>query len=932
MSDEISIEDKLIYNNNKLVADKIRKTLMNIRNIPGISAKRWVWEMIQNAKDVPNNFGKVEIKFELKQKSLIFSHNGSYFLIDNVLGLLQQVSSKDSKNNDKTGKFGTGFIGTHLLSTKITVKGIVKYRGLFRRFEINLDRSAESSEELLKEVSKSIIEFKDNMNNLNSKYEPLHAYNQKQEDFDTIFEYHLENEEAIKIAIDGLNDLKNTAPVTLSTQCKNISSIEIINEIDNEICKYTISNTKKKKNIYLNTATITNEKTENKIKTKSEKKIYFFSYENEKCRLLYQVAHSENGYQVVERKEKEQPILLRDFPLIGSEKFHFPFFLDGFKFNPLETRNGLFLNGTLNKEAVENRIILENAIEGAIEFTKYLIDQNINKRYILAKTNIPEPPMPYDKYAIDWFIDQQIKWRKELIKIKLLRDEENSYSELEELKLPQFKEKCNKKFYGLLKTINLTGGILPNEEDFEFWYDIMEKDPLREVYNIKKNTWGFSYLFTEEALFLEIEKFNNIQTFAKEFDKSTGEILDWLNILYCFLNEENYKDCLNKYRLIPNQKGIFKKANEINGNDDNLENKIPDIMNKIYEKIKGIEIYDIIVHEKINLKNLEKTINKKNLKDIFNEFSLFFKEENGDIEKKIYLCNEFISFDVNNEKIKKMFNLRKDIQEQYKNDIKKKITYYSENHTIWKIVEEFWYDYNSSIIEKFENIINLSDKLKIQKEKTFEWLNEYIKFLKDNSTIVEKKIIFPDQNGNFRKINDLHSALEIPEILKEYVNELNRINNNNYDIRNKLLSDKIESYKNYNRLSQKEIISDIEEKFNKTNDNEEIQFKICEQIITILPSGDSNKFEAIRKALKEMISYYNKIYNKNLEEKIENIKAELNYGIFCSFILDKIFKKIEVMNGNEISSKFDVIPKIIKFAWDYQFNKYLSVSIDPKEK
>ena len=53
--------------------------------------------MIQNAKDVPNNFRKVEIKFELKKDRLIFSHNGSYFSIDNVLGLLQQVSSKDSK-------------------------------------------------------------------------------------------------------------------------------------------------------------------------------------------------------------------------------------------------------------------------------------------------------------------------------------------------------------------------------------------------------------------------------------------------------------------------------------------------------------------------------------------------------------------------------------------------------------------------------------------------------------------------------------------------------------------------------------------------------------------------------------------------------------------------------------------------------------------
>ena len=51
-----------------------------------------------------------------------------------------------------------------------------------------------------------------------------------------------------------------------------------------------------------------------------------------------------------------------------------------------------------------------------------------------------------------------------------------------------------------------------------------------------------------------------------------------------------------------------------------------------------------------------------------------------------------------------------------------------------------------------------------------------------------------------------------------------------------------------------------------------------------------------------MISYYNKIYNKNLKEKIVIIKAKLNYEIFCSFILDKIFRKIEVMNENEIFS------------------------------
>ena len=54
---EQSIEDRLIYNNNKLVADKIRKTLLNIRNVPGISAKRWIQELIQHL----NNYFIIDI-------------------------------------------------------------------------------------------------------------------------------------------------------------------------------------------------------------------------------------------------------------------------------------------------------------------------------------------------------------------------------------------------------------------------------------------------------------------------------------------------------------------------------------------------------------------------------------------------------------------------------------------------------------------------------------------------------------------------------------------------------------------------------------------------------------------------------------------------------------------------------------------------------
>lgn len=44
------IDKRLIYNNNKLVADKIRKTLLNIRNVPEISEKRWIWDLFKMPK------------------------------------------------------------------------------------------------------------------------------------------------------------------------------------------------------------------------------------------------------------------------------------------------------------------------------------------------------------------------------------------------------------------------------------------------------------------------------------------------------------------------------------------------------------------------------------------------------------------------------------------------------------------------------------------------------------------------------------------------------------------------------------------------------------------------------------------------------------------------------------------------------------------
>jgi hypothetical protein len=76
---------------------------------------RWIWELIQNAKDVVNTNGSVDIEITFSEisRTIEFCHNGRLFTTENIVFLIEQVSSKErsstGENRKTTGKFGTGF-------------------------------------------------------------------------------------------------------------------------------------------------------------------------------------------------------------------------------------------------------------------------------------------------------------------------------------------------------------------------------------------------------------------------------------------------------------------------------------------------------------------------------------------------------------------------------------------------------------------------------------------------------------------------------------------------------------------------------------------------------------------------------------------------------------------------------------------------------
>ena len=59
------------------------------------------------------------------------------------------------------------------------------------------------------------------------------------------------------------------------------------------------------------------------------------------------------------------------------------FILNGFKFNPVEQRNGLYLNENY-QDSIENRNIISKAIDSILIFIDYLLNEEKDNKYLVS--------------------------------------------------------------------------------------------------------------------------------------------------------------------------------------------------------------------------------------------------------------------------------------------------------------------------------------------------------------------------------------------------------------------------------------------------------------------------------------------------------------------------------------------------------------------
>ena len=310
------------------IIDKLKALKDN--NSPDTSY-RWIWELIQNAKDVINTSGSVdiEITFSETNKTIEFCHNGRLFTTENIVFLIEQVSSKERSLTDKikkksTGKFGTGFLTTHLLSEKVQIHGYLQDEGENpRSFKTLLDRTGQDKASIMKAISDS-CDMLDNGTECEVDETQMN----------TKFIYELD-EMGVKTAISGLQNLLVSIPYVF-VFVQELNAITVITDNFRRTIKR-----ERKVSVELESATVTHVRmstTKNGEETIADR--YVFMLSNDSISIAAEIEIKDSEKHLLKPHNK-LPRIFCDFPLLGTNDFAFPVVVNSPMFNPTEPRDGI---------------------------------------------------------------------------------------------------------------------------------------------------------------------------------------------------------------------------------------------------------------------------------------------------------------------------------------------------------------------------------------------------------------------------------------------------------------------------------------------------------------------------------------------------------------------------------------------------------------
>lgn len=528
-------------------ADSVYRDIVARENERDEYEKRWFWELLQNAKDSISGDECIKVKIEISENQISFLHTGAAFELDDILSLIIQGSSKNDKEG-KTGRFGTGFMTTYLLSKEVNISGkLTNNEGCF---SFLLNRNALDNKGFYK------LQLESNEDFDNSIRETSYLENSE---FQTKFTYNLD-EKGKATAKVGLECLDELIPITqlFNDQIESVTVIE--NGETKTFSKSHISR-------YEVDGEIINEwevKTVVNNANKTTFKAYLQKEEKyDACVITYFL----NGIERVFPLTENFPRLYFTFPLIGTEEIGIPVIINSTYFDPRVERDGIYLkkisenaNDSINKEIINDALL-----KCVLSFARLLTTKNIDGIYELFNFKLSKDLKWIDH---EWFVAVKSKTIKQLSSEPLIKHNgsKTNHISLNEIKLPYASnQKSIESLWIILSTIkelNVTAG-----DELLNWITVAEN--ITKIIIGTDNTFELDFVWGIKEIIDFTEKQETLLTLQ---DAITNDVSSWLDRFYSTIIQINGSFPLEK-KIVLNQKNILRKAEGMywdKCNDDTL--------------------------------------------------------------------------------------------------------------------------------------------------------------------------------------------------------------------------------------------------------------------------------------------------------------------------------------------------------------------------
>ncbi|OHT08284.1 hypothetical protein TRFO_04887 [Tritrichomonas foetus] len=847
---------------------------------PSESLQRcWPFELIQNAKDtIANENRKVNIEFVITENELTFIHDGADFELKSMLGLLYKISEGKEGVEGSTGRFGTGFLTTHIISKIVYVTGDVVFsNGTKKGFKVKLNRSGTDKNDLR-------IGFNEMENSKEFYNELFHK---------TTFTYPIDNDESLQYLHHGIKNLRANIPQVLIF-CPNINKITINDKGD--ITEYTIGDTND------NIITI-NIKAKNTIKTRK----FLFYRSRSFSQELSSYYKRDRQLEVsccIEINENNSLIPIKNeclfctFPLVGSSAFRSPMYVNSPDFETTTERDGFFLkNPEKNDEiSIINTQIFTKSVDLFQKIVQYCSSNNVQSLFHLAD-GLKTIPLENNNFSRDAYATCFIHPLRQIIQKSKIFLIDESLSELESINIPNY---CVPKY------------ILDNnnrlEDDIELYpsrfYEIFKQIfPNTLEFNVSiewsKRLWlNFPNSYDFIRLLEKIASYRSICHFPMTLE---SDIFVFINKYVEFVSKYDQIQ-FTKFTLLPNQNGQLTIADENLYLAPNVENEVVDLIHKLGDDWRSTHV---------DTRVTAKSINSEHSLDVAMRKVQTLSQESDN--NAIVLMSYIIDNDQNR---LKMFEITKEV---FPSEMPSEPIILSNfSLDVWSEADRI---VRTKILSSFQ-----SNSVSISIKNMSDIISHFLQNGLSLSTLKQYKV-FPNQHGQFKNYSQLYEDgikyTDLKEALYRYCNQ---------DARSILIHDDFKCVRPTNIIYMCHYDTVIDKLYTNIvqRQNSYILYQVTEELKPVEYSSNAN--ELAKLLLKyidsnlgnqeKLLESFNAIMNANIQKVThENVMRQRTFQYISHCIVAQINAKL---------SQYKTIEKLKlcmkqEFTDDEHFFEFLNV-------